>query len=289
MSTSRPVATRIGICLHAYVLDQFDITGRALGRSRERLHPGIHQARKSIRRIRATLDLGRKKLWPDAAPLFDELRNLCRRLSLVRDAHAVVETLDRLFKRCGDPDLRLALRRVRQKLIAGQAATLERLLKQDPGLRRYRMRLRSLRDNTEALHWNEIDAADIRAALAGSERRIERAAEKAKHTRHGPMRHRWRRRLRRMRHQMQILESALDWRFVERTSSTEHQTVSTPEWSAVVRDSIQTLEHTADALAFEHDLRVLRNTLRKAPGIRVDDRSRALKLLRHEFARASKL
>src|SRR5271154_5410727 len=111
---SATLTTRIGICLHAYILDQFDLAGRALGRSREKLHPGIHQARKSIRRIRATLDLGRRALWPDAAPAFEELRKLCRGLSKLRDAHAVIETLDRLFKQPQDADIRAVLRRVRE-------------------------------------------------------------------------------------------------------------------------------------------------------------------------------
>ena len=109
-STTLP--KRIGICLHAYVLDQFDISGRSPGRSRERLHSGIHEARKSIRRIRAALDLGREKLWPDAVAVFDELKNLCRGLSLVRDAHAVIETLDRLFEQTKDAEIRLILRGV---------------------------------------------------------------------------------------------------------------------------------------------------------------------------------
>jgi hypothetical protein len=280
--------TRIGICLHAYVLDQFDLAGRSLGRSRERLHSGIHDARKSIRRIRATLDLGREKLWPGAAAAFDELRNLCRGLSLVRDAHAVIETLDRLFKQSKDPDMRVVLRGVRQKLIKRQTASLTRSLKQDPGFRRYRMRLRFLRDHTEALQWSVIDAAAIRAALARSERRAERAAQTAKRTRHGPMRHRWRRRLRRLRHQMMILESALNWRFIDATSSAAHATISTPEWSAIVTETIDTLEQKTDALAFEHDLRLLRTALRSTTGIKQGDRDKALKLLRRKIGQASR-
>ena len=140
---STPLTTRVGICLHAYVLDQFDTAGRSLGRSRERLHSGIHEARKSIRRIRAALDLGREKLWPDAVVVFDELKDLCRGLSLVRDAHAVVETLDRLFKQTKDAEIRLVLRGIRKKLLKRQALSLTRFLKQDPGFRRYRTRLRS--------------------------------------------------------------------------------------------------------------------------------------------------
>ena len=282
-----PVITRIGICLHGYVLGQFDIAGRSLGRSGEGLHAGIHQARKSIRRIRAALDLGRTGLWPDAAATYDELRSMCRGLSEIRDAHAVVETLDRVFKQSEDLAMRLVLRRIREKLIRRQAACLSRVLKHDPGLRRCRTRLRFLRDRTEAMQWSSIDAPSIRSALARSERRAERAAQKAKHTRHGPMRHRWRRRLRRLRHQMMLLESALNWRFVDGTLHRADGLVSAPEWSAVVGATIDSLEEKTDTLAFEHDLRILRTALRVTTGIKDSDRVKALKFLQRKIAQAS--
>jgi hypothetical protein len=282
---SKTLITRIGICLHGYVLDQFDIAGRSLGRSRERLHGGIHQARKSIRRIRAALDLGRTGLWPEAAAAYDELRNLCRGLSEVRDAHAVIETLDRVFKQSDDSAIRIILRRVREKLVRTQTACLNRLLKRDPGLRRYRTCLRMLRDRTEALRWNTIDAPCIRSALARSERRAERAAKNARHSRHGPMRHRWRRRLRRLRHQMLILESALNWRFIDVAFPNADSLVSTPEWSAVVHATIDSLEKKTDALAFEHDLRILRTALRTTAAIKDDDR-KVVKFLQRKISQA---
>jgi hypothetical protein len=218
--------------------------------------------------------------------VFDELRSLCRGLSVVRDAHAVIETLDRLFKQSKDQEIRLVLRSVRMKLIKRQAVSLNRFLKQDPGFRRYRTRLRFLRDCTEALQWSVIDAAAIRCALARGERRAERAAQRARHTRHGPLRHRWRRRLRRLRHQMMVLESALNWRFIDAASPSAHQTISTPEWSAVVGETIDTLEHKADALAFEHDLRLLRTALRNTTGIKESERDTMLKLVRRKIHQA---
>jgi hypothetical protein len=285
---SATTTTRIGICLHAYVLDQFDTAGRSLGRSRERIHSGIHEARKSIRRIRAALDLGRANLWPDAAGVFDELKNLCRGLSVVRDAHAVIETLDGLFRQSKDPDLRTLLRSIRQKLIKRQAASLSGFLKQDPGFRRYRVRLRLLRDHAEALPWSAIDATAIRSALARSERRADRVARTAERTRHGQMRHRWRRRLRRLRHQMMILESALNWRFIDPASPDTREAISTPEWSAIVDETIANLESKADALAFEHDLRLLRTALRNTAGIKQSDRDKTLKLVRRKINQASR-
>jgi hypothetical protein len=205
---------------------------------------------------------------------------------VVRDAHAAIETLDRLFKESRDPDLRALLRSIRPKLIKRQAASLNRFLKQDPGFRRYRTRLRLLRDHIQALPWNAIDATAIRSALARSERRADRAARAAEHTRHGPMRHRWRRRLRRLRHQMMILESALNWRFIDAASSGAHEVISTAEWSAVVGETIDTLERKADALAFEHDLRLLRTALRNTSRIKESDCDKTLKFVRRKIHQA---
>jgi CHAD domain-containing protein len=283
---TKNVITPIGICLHGYMLRQCNAAGRSMGRSRAQLHAGIHEARKAIRRMRAIMDLVPTRVWPDAAPAFTELRNLCRRLSQVRDAHAVVETLDRLLKRSQDADLRALLKRIRARLIKKEAMALDRLLKQDPGLRRFRVRLQHLRDSTATLRWSEIDVTDIRSALARSERRAERAADKAKNTQHGPMRHRWRRRLRRLRHQMMLLETELSWQFIYSASPENRDLISTSQWSAVVRVDAAKVRQTTDALGFEHDLRILRSALQTTSGIKENDRSKVLIHLRHNITHA---
>jgi hypothetical protein len=272
--------TRIGICLSAYALQQFDVAGRSFGRSPENLHSGIHDARKAIRRIRATLDLGRARLWPAATAVFDELRSLCRELSTARDAYAVIETLDGLRREMRDPDQHELCKRVRKVLIARHSAAVSRLLKQDRGERRFLTRLRRLREATNELRWEEIDASDVRSALARGDRRAERAADEARRTQHARMRHRWRRRLRRLRHQMTILESELDWRLVERAASTAQDGVGAPEWKALVRVSTATLNIMTDVLGHEHDLRMLRRAVRSTGAIKHGDRTVVLKLLR---------
>ncbi|MDR3388243.1 MAG: CHAD domain-containing protein [Rudaea sp.] len=282
-NATKSTQTRLGICLHAYVLQQFDVAGRSIGCSRERLHTGVHEARKAIRRVRAALDLGRARLWPDAAVVFDELRDLCRGLSQVRDAYAVIETLDHLRKQAPDADQRDLLKRVRKSLIERHAKAASYLLMQDAGLRRFRARLHHLRELAEALSWSEIDATNIRASLARSDHRAERAAHAAKKTQHGRLRHRWRRRLRRLRHQMMILELALSWRFVEDATSTGHGDESTSEWKAFVRVSATMLGHTTDLLGHEHDLRMLRAAARSTRGIKAGDRTEILKILRQKI------
>jgi CHAD domain-containing protein len=278
--------SRIGICLHAYVLARFDIAGRSLGRSGEQLHHAIHDVRKAIRKIRATLDLGRKQLWPDAAPVFRELRQLCRTLSQVRDVRAAIETLELLFIQSTDDEIRTLLRHNLKSLMEKQALELRRLLKQDPGLKRFRIRLRKLRDVVSSLNWGEIDAESVRASLARSERRSKRARSDAKDESNGVMRHRWRRRLRRQRHQMMILESQLSWRFIYASKQANPVEASTSEWSAVVRRTAAELEQKTEILGHEHDLRILRSTIRSARNIKVSDRDRLLQFLEIKIADA---
>ena len=86
---------------------------------------------------------------------------------------------------------------------------------------------------------------------------------------------------------MMIVESALNWRFIDAASPTAHDAISTPEWSAVVAETIDGLEHKADGLAFEHDLRLLRAALRSTAGIKQDARDKALKFLRRRIGQAS--
>jgi CHAD domain len=285
---TKNTTTRIGICLHAYVLQQFDLAGRSLGRSRERLHTGVHDARKAIRRIRATLDLGRARLWPAAGQVFDELRELCRHLSQVRDAHAVIETLDRLRKSAADAGQRELLKRIRKNLSKKHASAVSRLLRQDRGLRKLLVRIRGLREATDALDWSPIDADDIRHALQRSDRRAGRTGQGSTRKQQVAMRHRWRRRLRRLRHQMVILEAELGWRLFRDSPSSGREGIAAPEWKANVRFSLADLGHMTELLGHEHDLRLLRAAVKATTGIKEGDRSEILQLLRDKLNAALK-
>ena len=64
--------------------------GRALAAKR-RIHTGIHDARKAIRRLRSLLALVEARI-PEATPIDQQLERLGDGLSHLRDAHVVVET-----------------------------------------------------------------------------------------------------------------------------------------------------------------------------------------------------
>ena len=56
---------------------------------------GVHEARKSVRRLRSLLAMGRRVLGRDAVDAIDdELRALARDLSALRDEHVVIQLRD---------------------------------------------------------------------------------------------------------------------------------------------------------------------------------------------------
>ena len=87
---------------------------------------------------------------------------------------------------------------------------------------------------------------------------------------------------------MTILESALNWRFIDAASPAAHEAISSSEWSAVAGQTIDNLSHKADALAFEHDLRLLRTALRTTTGIKERDRDKTLRFVRRKIDQASR-
>ena len=172
------------------------------------LHAGIHQARKSIRRVRSALALGRRALGSGAKRLDGELGRLCRGLSRLRDAQALVEALQRLRER--------APRELQAILPAAVAAAcqrrdrlLEQALARDPHYAARRRRLRAAALRLQRLDWAALRTADISKAAQRSERRAGKAGRRARQQfSDDESWHVFRRRLRRL-HQQDSLLAAL--------------------------------------------------------------------------------
>src|SRR4249919_527940 len=138
-----------GVALRDYGLAELAVAIHGLAMRGGRVHAGIHQARKAIRRTRAMLTLGGTTLGPGARLVDRRLRKVNRRLSALRDAHALVEVLDRLGGR------------------TRSASTLEVLLH----ARRIAMRRRADMARTapfaDTLHVERAMLETLRAALVG--------------------------------------------------------------------------------------------------------------------------
>lgn len=91
-----PVAPPPGRSLREFALAELDRAAAQLACEGEARHAGVHQARKSLRRVRATLALARRALGEPGRRLDEDLARLCRGLSALRDGQALVEALQRL-------------------------------------------------------------------------------------------------------------------------------------------------------------------------------------------------
>jgi CHAD domain-containing protein len=187
--------------LRAYACGELDRAIAHLGWRGGRVHEGVHQARKSLRRTRATLALGGAVLGPGADLIDREIRRVTRSLSKMRDAQALVETLDRLIAKGKAPEALPVLRRARRTAAIARVESARRELASDPGLARKRALLATLRAALPALPWDSLTETRVRDAFADGLVRIDIAGARARATRRDNDWHRWRRRVRRLSQQ----------------------------------------------------------------------------------------
>jgi CHAD domain-containing protein len=195
----------LGLRLREFALAELASAHHHLGREGASRHDGVHQARKAIRRARAALALGRKPLGRDARRLDTQLAVLCRGLSPLRDAQALIEGLQRLASTASAP-LQTALPELLSLAGERRAERLARALAADPGLERRRARLQAMSQRLAALDWPAVKRGKAAAALSRSEARVARSRKRI-HREPGNDEH-WhalRRRLRRLRQQDHLL------------------------------------------------------------------------------------
>lgn len=255
----------VGDSLRAYALYELDVAGRMLGREGAELHAGVHEARKALRHVRATLRLAAAALGDRGRAVLGELGELVRSLAAVRDAGGVVDAIEVLIGRTKGRDERIALGRVCRALIARRSAALGALLADDPALVQRRASLRRLRDDIAGLAWSEVTALAVGNALARSEKRAKRIGRRARDSGSGRRRHLWRRRLRRLRSQLRIVESELGWLLSTRGSWSWPDPTHGPSIAIIVAVRPRSLRAITDRLGLEHDLRLLADQL---PGLK---------------------
>lgn len=209
--------------------------------------PAIHSARKAIRRLRALLALlERSELDLDRADA--SLQRLGDSLSDVRDAHVVAEAAERL--QVDHPEVQLgpaceALQRRSERVMRNE-------MDKDPLLGRRRKQLADVTLWLDALPWHAVKSSDIKAGLLHSERRARKAQKRAAHDNSPENVHRWRRRVRRLRMQLEALpELGL------KTAALVVALHGTGKTKA--------LHKLSDQLGWQQDLRMLRNLVRPMP------------------------
>jgi CHAD domain-containing protein len=259
-----PASFRLGEALHVLARAECDTIDRALGRSRDR-HRAVHRARKAIRSLRAIMALlgpvsGEQATWVDK-----ELKSLALELSPLRDAHVAVAVAEKL---AGD-EPSSAWHRVAHLLVARRNRLLRQTLLQDPAFAGRRARLQQIASALDALRWDSITIGLVERALEQSENRVHRAARRARHKGTAACMHRWRRRARRQRLQIDAARRAC-----------KPQAGLLKRLSKEGKTSAR-LKRLADQLGWRQDLEVMRSLLDDLP-----DASLPLAELRKQLRRA---
>ena len=172
---------------------------QALEKKRDR-HLAVHAARKAIRRLRGTLALGRDVFGAEFAAIDRSLDRLADGLSALRDAQVVVETAAKLAN----------TRHPYWKKISGQLKhrrdfLLDAALRRDPDFSKRRVRISRIELAIADLPWTELTRKVVRNAVLHSFKRLEKAHAAARADGSSSSIHRWRKRVRRLRLQLETL------------------------------------------------------------------------------------
>lgn len=230
----------------------------ALGDSRSP-HRGVHEARKAIRRLRSLLLLAHKPFGERGVAIDAALKTLATSLSALRDAHVAAETASKMRGRQDTEagkarwaGLRRQLARRRDIVLAADRAA-------DPGFGERRSEVETLGAGIDALPWNQVDARTVRKALKRSLKRVDAAQSTAMAPRATlEQRHRWRRRLRRLRMQWTALKALRKGS----GGALRDEFEALLAWIKERTPGFATVSRASDALGNEQDLRLLQQALR---------------------------
>lgn len=236
----------LGSTFAALAAEQADKAVCSLARRRNR-HLAVHAARKAIRRLRSILCLCREALGADVAGIDRRCKRLVAGLSDLRDAHVVATTARGLAQK-HDDDL---WREVAAQLEGRRAKLLEDVLSGDPDFGKRRARLGALAQDVAALPWENLTTNHLRKGIKRSSHRVARAQGASDRVSNLAQGHRWRRRLRRLRMQLQAILAA-------RVSAPALEEIRAGNCHA----SIRALNKLSDELGRLQDLRMLGSSLR---------------------------
>jgi CHAD domain-containing protein len=165
----------------------------------------IHETRQHIKKTRSVLRLLRKALGDDYAKLNDDLRSAAHRLSVARDADALIPLMESLSGRYHDVITPAAVRRANATLKADRREAYAKLTGRTladvtDALERSRRRLRSSVQSV-------VTRRNLRRGITSGYRRARRAMADVSDVRaDDALFHAWRRRIKDHWHQMRLLE-----------------------------------------------------------------------------------
>ncbi|WP_337267280.1 CHAD domain-containing protein [Oryzifoliimicrobium ureilyticus] len=157
--------------------EQLDAAIEQLQRKPDGLHAAVHNMRKRLKRVRSLIRLT-EKVAPDAASNENaRFRDLAKSLSLVRDATALIGTVEKLQEQAKMEDAQAALSRVKDQLIKRRDHLAQTVSDVD-SLSRTITQLQQGRDTLACLNFPSSSRKNARM-LAKSWRRTTKKAQKA--------------------------------------------------------------------------------------------------------------
>jgi CHAD domain-containing protein len=182
-------------------------------------HSGIHNVRRACRRLRGLLAL--LETSPHRRPIVSldkSLRQLVHSFSDLRDAHVAIRTA-RLLASSHSATLTPTL--IAQ--LENRSATLLGVaLEQDPAWRRRCNKAARIAKALETLDWQAITPSNAKQALKHSVKRMKKARRVALEQRTDTAFHRWRRRARQVRYQLEFLRKARRMAGMKKSQTTRY-------------------------------------------------------------------
>ncbi|QBB70701.1 CHAD domain-containing protein [Pseudolysobacter antarcticus] len=259
--THEPAAMVLALLAHA--AEQLVLMDDYLGRRGIRLHGSIHEARKAIRRFRAAFALCGAADDPRASAVDHTAQRLGRSLSKLRDAHVLVQLASKRLKGYDANGSRRPWRFVHERLKKTRDDLASATLKADPEFERRRARARALQKAFASLTCDALTPEAVLLLLRQSSARVRRAERACQqHVTQGA-RHRYRRRLRRLRMQLQCVTALAHEMSVPKEAQLQAR------W--VLREALDTmpgineLDALVTALGGRQDGEMLRRVVRRLP------------------------
>jgi CHAD domain-containing protein len=221
-----------------------DSVAQLTGKGEANRDEGIHEARKSVKKVRGALRLVRTELGDLYGVENARLRDIGRELSHFRDAGAIIETFDAFKEKYRDQLGRRTLASVRRGLLARKKqaekqANIERVLG------RMAAALRRAAKHVEAWPLVTDGVAAILPGLETTYRQGQKAMARVRKHPRPENYHEWRKRVKDHWYHVRLLESL---------------------WTDVMQAHEKSLKQLEDWLGEDHNLVVLREKVQAEPG-----------------------
>jgi len=198
----------------------------------------IHQARKSLKKVRAVRDLIAADDGRGIGGDKKALRKVNRTLSSLRDATVMMEILNKLKQR--HPQLldEHTFARIRRRLSSHKQASLKAAVKDD-GLESVDAKLRAIRRDAKAWRPSHRNFRALAGGMRRTFRRARKTLARARHTGRAEDFHAWRKQVKALWYDLRLIEGC----------------------SSDLKDDVEALHRAESALGDEHNIAVLIETL----------------------------